>query len=120
MDSQSKSDLIFYGGLALVILLLWKKSQSSTALTWQVDPATGNLVPAGAAGSSGSGQALLTSEIVTATSQPLVDSSIVNASGAGSGSGSGSAITWSIDPATGTLKPTATGPGTWGGTSGSW
>ena len=107
MDSQSKSDLIFYSGLALVIFLLWKKNANTAAVTWQVDPATGNLMPV----AGGQSQAPLLTQIATATSAPLVSAEIANNSSQGS-----SVSSWQIDPVTGLLMP----PGSAPGASGSW
>ena len=110
MDSQSKNDLIFYGGLALVIWWLASRSKSqSSGLTWQVDPATGNLVPAQA--STNPFVNPLLPLIATATSAPLVSPDIANSSVSDQ-----PGVTWGIDPATGQLRPSGSVPGA----SGSW
>jgi hypothetical protein len=103
MDSQSKNDLIFYGGLAL--FLWWLASRNKTRpLTWQVDPATGNLVPAQAAVNP------LLPLIQQATSAPLVSPDITANVDQGSAS-----LTWEIDPVTGLLRPPGSAPGASGG-----
>jgi hypothetical protein len=104
MDSQSKNDLIFYGELALVLWLVMR-AKAPRPLTWQVDPRTGNLVPAQQAVNP------LLPLIQQATSQPLISPDIIVNSDQGSAS-----LTWEIDPVTGLLRP----PGSAPGASGSW